>query len=324
MTPDALNGRRVLVTGAGGFLGAHTVRALLEEGAEVHGAVRGRDAPRLAPVRGDVTEHEVEVGAADEVLRAMREISPDVVVHLAADTTVRRFAKGDWDAIGRSIAVNLGGTLNVLRASLECGSVTTFIRAGGLEEYGNGPTPYHEEQREQPISPYSASQVAATHYCQMLQEHTETTIVTLRPALLYGPAQASDFLIPALIGACLRGDDFALSRGDRRRDLLYVEDAADAFVRAATATGTAGAVVNLGHGVAHSMREVAEEIVAMTGSPTRLVEDGAVERPVEIRHLVTTTDAARRLLGWKPRVGLREGLERTIGWYRRRAAEPTG
>lgn len=205
-----LGGRPVLVTGASGFLGSHVTRRLVREGAEVHALVRRAGGARLADVRPFVTEHEADVADAAAVTCCVARARPEVVFHLAVDTASRRFGAGDWTTVDRSITVNLRGTLHVLRAALECGSVRTFVRAGTLEEYGNGPVPHDETQREEPVSPYSASLVATTHFCQALQRHMDSAVVTLRPTLLYGPSQAADFFIPAVILACLRGEEFAI------------------------------------------------------------------------------------------------------------------
>jgi nucleoside-diphosphate-sugar epimerase len=212
--------------------------------------------------------------------------------------------------------VNLEGTLTMVRETVEARHpVAVFVRAGGLEEYGTGATPYVETQREQPISPYSASQVAATHYCEMLQRQTTTPLVTLRPALVYGPAQSTDFLIPSLITSCLHGTDFDMTAGTQYRDLLYIDDLVDAFVRALTREGVTG-VINVGHGIEHAIRDVAQEIVRLCGTESRLRLGARPERPGDLPHLVTTTQRANELLDWQPAVPLTEGLARTIAWYR--------
>lgn len=311
-----LAGQAVLVTGASGFLGSHLTRRLLHEGAYVHAMARRSGGSRLADVRDLITEYEADVTDVAPVLSCFRRARPEVVVHLAADTASRRFSGDDWAIVRRSIDVNLVGTLNVLRAALECASVRRFVRAGGLEEYGNGDAPYREPQREQPVSPYSASQVATTHYCQVLQRHTDAAVVTLRPALVYGPHQATDYFIPGVILACLGGQDVAMSSGNQRRDLLYVDDVVDAFVRAASHDGLHGAIVNVGHGEAPLMSAVAEEIVSLIGGPAQARLGAVPDRAHEIVHLLADTDTARRMLDWKPEIGLREGLQRTITWYR--------
>jgi UDP-glucose 4-epimerase len=316
-----LAGRRALVTGASGFIGSHLVARLLREGVEVH-VLQRSDAPaeRLAPMlarlrvwRGDVTD-------AAAVHAAFEGAAPDLVIHLAADTTVRRTHEG-WPAVERSIRVNLEGTLTMVRETLEARhAVSVFVRTGGLEEYGTGPTPYVETQREQPISPYSASQVAATHYCEMLQRETPTPLVTLRPALVYGPAQSTDFLIPALISSCLRGEDFDMTAGTQYRDLLYIDDLVEAFVRAMTRESVTGGVINVGHGIEHAIRDVAREIVRLCGTESRLRLGARPERPGDLAHLVTSTQRSHELLDWRPEISLADGLARTIAWYRAHAA----
>lgn len=312
-------GRRVLVTGATGFIGAHVVRRLLRLGAEVHTLVRhGNVMARLEDVRDAVACWHGDVSDQDAVLGAVRGARPEVVLHLAADTSVRRF-DGGWEALDRSVAVNLCGTLNVLRAALTAPTpVETFVRLGGLEEYGTAPTPFEETMRERPVSPYSASQVAATHYCQMLQPGTGTAIVTLRPALVYGPGQSADFFIPSLIHACLRHLDFALTGERTHRDLLYVEDLVDAILLAAARSDLRGTIINLGHGVEHAMGDVADAVVRCTASRTRVQTGVAAPRAGDLRHLVTATDRATELLGWRPQVTLEDGLARTVAWYRER------
>jgi UDP-glucose 4-epimerase len=292
------------------------VARLLAEGAEVHVLLRpGTSAERIASVRNRLHVHEGDVTDAGSVRSAITESEPDTVFHLAADTGVRRLSEG-WAGVERSVRVNLEGTLTVLRAALEAPRVvTSFVRAGGLEEYGTGATPYDERQREQPISPYSASQVAATHYCEMLQRGTGTRIVTLRPALVYGPAQSTDFFIPSLIQSCLRGDDFAMTSGTQHRDLLYSDDLIDAFLLAATRDGVSG-VVNVGHGVEHTVREVAELIVRLCATGAKLVLGAVPTRAGDLEHLVTDTARAEALLGWRATTSLTDGLRRTIDWYR--------
>ena len=304
-------GRRVLVTGASGFIGSHLVERLVRDGADVHVLLRaGSSSRRLDGVRDRVREWEGDITDSDALRNAIAGAQPDVVFHLAGDTGVRRVSEG-WPGVDRSVRVNLIGTLALLRAALEAKHpVSAFVRAGGLEEYGDGPVPYDETQREQPISPYSASQVAATHYCEMMQRGTETSIVTVRPALVYGPGQSEDFLIPSLILSCLRDQDFEMTGGAQQRDLLYIDDAIDAFVRAAERK--VRGVVNVGHGVQHAIRDVAEQIVRMTGTRAKLRVGARAARARDLEQLVTRVERAKELLDWTPRVELAEGLKRTV------------
>lgn len=317
VVPSNLAGRRVLLTGATGFIGAHLTSRLVDEGAHVSVLVRQAVADgRLSSLEGRISAHRGDVTDPFAVRAALAASRAEVVFHLAADTGARRVELG-WDGVARALRVNLDGTLTVLRAVQEAShDVAVFVRAGGLEEYGAGPIPYREEQREAPISPYSASQVAATHFCQALQPVTAATIVTLRPALVYGPGQSDDFFIPSLIRSCLANVPFEMTSGEQGRDLLYVDDVVDAFVRAASRLELRGQVVNVGGGVEYAMRDVARMIVRLSGTTAPLYVGAKPARVGDIAHLVADASVARERLGWRARVGLEEGLQRTITWYR--------
>jgi nucleoside-diphosphate-sugar epimerase len=198
--------------------------------------------------------------------------------------------------VARAIDNNLSGTLNLVRAIAAAGPlVQCLVRAGGLEEYGAGPAPADEAQREQPTSPYSASQAATTHWCQMLQPQLSFSIVNLRPALVYGPGQGADFLIPALIRSLLDGEPFAISDGTQIRDYIHVDDVIDGFRR---------------------VGEVARLIAETIGRPDLLKVAGAPRRAGDLDNVSGLNALAARLLDWRPKVGLADGLGRTIDWFR--------
>jgi nucleoside-diphosphate-sugar epimerase len=280
-------------------------------------AREGSSFARLRDVESQLTSWVGEITQRCLVQRCIREVQPEVIFHLAGNTAVRRF-KGDWLQVERAIADNFLGTMEVVRAAAESGAtIGAFIRTGGLEEYGAGPSPYVETQREQPRSPYSASQVSTTHWCQMLQPQLPFAVITLRPALIYGPAQSRDFLIPALITALLQRKPFAMTDGAQCRDLLYVADFVDAVICAATTdSDLRGAVLNVSTGEEHSMHDVAASIARQLHAE-KLIEYGTIPgRSSELMHLVASNDQARRFLGWEPVTHLDVGLARTIAWYR--------
>ena len=306
-------GRRVLVTGASGFIGAHLTARLVNAGALVSVLSRRALADgRLAYLAGRIDAHAGDVTDLTAVRAALTASRAEVVFHLAADTRARHLELG-WDGIARALRVNLDGTLAVLRAVQEAShDVAAVVRAGGLEEYGAGPTPYREGQREAPISPYSASQVAATHFCQMLQPDTAAAIITLRPALVYGPGQGGDFFIPSLIRSCLANVPFDMTSGVQGRDLLYVDDVVEAFICAASRPELRGQVINVGHGIEHAMRDVARLVLRLSGSTNSLNVGARPARTGDIEHLVTDTTLASERLGWRAKVPLEVGLNLTI------------
>jgi UDP-glucose 4-epimerase len=273
---------------------------------------------RLRDLANQIEVLPVDVTDYPSLLNVFKAAQPHIVYHLAGDTSVRKF-DGDWDAVDRAIDVNLIGTLNVVRAARDSGApVRSVVRAGGLEEYGTGFAPADEAQREQPSSPYSASQMAATHWCQMLQEHVSFAITTLRPALVYGPGQGADFLIPALISCLLRDQRFSISDGVQIRDYVYIDDVIDAFQRAGRCDPSLrAAVVNISSGNQYGVADVATMIAERMGLAHLLDIGGIMHRPGDLPNVSGVNTLALQLLGWNPQVALEEGLDRTIDWFRR-------
>ena len=313
---------QVLVTGATGFLGTHLIQRLLADGARVHALVRP-DSPRRKDLAADTRVTCLLADLRDEAAldACLTATSPDVVFHLGAVTAGRRRA----DAVGsaavlESYEVNVTGTVRLLLALGRAHSSATVVRTGGLEEYGTGPLPYVETQREAPVSPYSATQTAATHLGHALARQVGVPFVTIRPALTYGPGQSATFLIPALIAACLRGQSFDMTRGEQTRDLIYVDDVVEALVAAATAR-VADRIVNVGSGLEYRMRDVAELIVRLTGAVGQVRIGALPDRPGDLPRLVCDPQLARELLDWQATTSLEDGLARTIAAYRRQASD---
>lgn len=314
-----MKSRRILVTGGAGFIGSHLVRRLVAEGHGVDVLHRPvGDLSRIEDLSAAIRCWPcdlLDVPRLNEVLEAAR---PEVLYHLAGDTSFRRVDSA-LSRVAESLEVNVRSSLNVfLAANSAPHPLALLVRLGGLEEYGSGPLPYRESQRERPISPYSASQVSVTHYLGMLAPHLKYRTVTLRPSLIYGPAQSREFLVPAVIEHCLAGRDFRVRSGDHGRDLLYVDDLIDALLSLLERIVPGGEIINVGAGREYRMSDVAAAIVRLTGARIRLREDPA--QGAGLPHLYCSTEKARELLAWRPRIDLEDGLTRTIAWFR--AARP--
>ena len=181
----------ILVTGATGFIGSHLVHALVELGAEVHVLHRrSSDLGRLAGVAERIARWELELTDAEALARLCAEVRPVTVFHLAGDTGMR-FLDAELSHLRPSCERYVRGSLELVLALRACGSVRALVRAGGIEEYGRGPAPYKETQREAPVSPYSAAQTAVTHYLRMLQPSLDFPVVSVRPALTYGDRKST-------------------------------------------------------------------------------------------------------------------------------------
>ncbi|MGQ0721055.1 MAG: NAD-dependent epimerase/dehydratase family protein, partial [Candidatus Eiseniibacteriota bacterium] len=240
-----LRDRSILVTGGTGFLGSHLVRRLVGEGARVSVLARERSSTwRLADVAGQVRVLHADLGDHASLDRCVGEAGPDLVFHLAA-TASGRFAPGEAAAWRDSLRVNALGTLELLRAVAErAPGISRFVRAGGMEEYGAGQAPFSEEHRERAASPYSAGQIAATQLSAAYCARAGLSLTTLRPSLVYGPAQPASFFLPSLVLACVDGAGFPMTEGRQTTDFVWVGDVVDAFCRAAGVEYAGGEILN--------------------------------------------------------------------------------
>ena len=311
-TRENLEGIRVLVTGAAGFIGSHLSRELVRRNAEVFLIDRpGTSITRIEDILDKVRVHYVDITDFSSLKNSIREIRPEKIFHLAAYVDVTR----DWNIVDEMINVNIKGTLNLLR-SLDGVNYDCFVNTGTCEEYGDNPAPFYEDQVPNPVSPYSASKVSATMFCQMLHRTMNLPIVTVRPLLTYGPGQESQMLIPSLIKSVLKGKSFKMTKGEQTRQFNYIDDVVEGFILAGTTPEAIGEVINLGSGAEYRIKDVAKMILNLMGNPIKLEIGALPYRPGETMHFYCSNEKAKKILGWRPMVPLKVGLKRTIDWYK--------
>jgi nucleoside-diphosphate-sugar epimerase len=302
-----LAGRRVLVTGGGGFIGSHVCRLCQEAGADVHAV--GRSAP--PPASAGVQWTRADLADLDTARRVVTAVRPEIVFHLAGYPHATR----SLDAVGPTFASNLLTTVHLLTALAESqasqtGGLRRMILAGSLEE------PASRGHDATPSSPYAASKYAAGCYGRMFHELYGTPVGVARTFMVYGPGQRDlNKLVPYVTTSLLRGDEARLSSGTRRVDWVYVEDVARGLLAAAAAPGLDGQTFDLGTGVATPIRAVAEMIAELVGCPDRLALSAVPDRLLE-QEWVADVERTFSLTGWRPAVDLEEGLRRTVEWYR--------
>ena len=316
-----LDGRRVLVTGGSGFIGSHVVRAALAEGAEVHALVDEVSSvvpQRLTDLAGRITFVPGNLTDSGAMRHAAQTTKPEIVLHLGAYTHVGK----SFSHVGECIQTNVAGTSNLLQA-LEDTGYSRFVYTSTSEVYGDIPVPFQEDAVVTPLSPYSVTKYAGELMCRMFVQAYDWPIVVLRPFNAYGPAQSPDRIIPEIIVNALRGQPVNMTEGKQTREFNFVEDLAEGFLLAGIAGDEVnGKVINLGCGEEHSMREMAETILQVMGNPVPANFGALPYRPTEIWRMFCDNTRARELLGWTPRHSLRDGLEKTIEWYRRAADDP--
>ena len=300
-----LNGP-VLVTGASGFIGSALTERLLELDAQVHCMLLPDDpAVNLQQVRKRIQIHRADLVDLESLERIVREVRPETVLHLAAIGVTDVHVD-----LALAVRVNVEGTLNLLRA-LD-GAYKVFINTGTCHEYGSNEPPFRETQDPRPELPYAITKTAVWHFCQRLYNTKQWPIVTVRPFSVYGPRQAANTFVPACVRAALQGDEFKMTGGEQQRDMVFVSDIIEGFVRAATVPEAIGGTFNLCTGQSVALYEVAEAIFGQAGDPQHIQRGALPYREGEIWHLVGDNTRARTILGWQPQVTLQDGLEQTI------------
>jgi dTDP-glucose 4,6-dehydratase len=312
------SGRKVLVTGAGGFIGSHLTESLARDGAEVRAFVRynsRNDYGWLEQLEEGLRD-EVEIFRGDlanpeAVTNAVRD--RDTVFHLGALIPIPY----SYQHPREFVEANVVGTLNVLEACRR-DPVRRLVHTSTSEVYGTAMrVPIDEEHPLNAQSPYAATKIGADQLALSFWRSFETPVVVARPFNTFGPRQSARAVIPTLITQALAREDVELGSTHPTRDFLYVEDLTRGFERCAEAGGVEGEVINLGSGSEISIADLAEEVFRLVGREASLSfsEDRARPPGSEVERLLADTAKAERLLDWKPEVGLEEGLRRTIEWF---------
>ncbi len=312
------SGRRVLVTGAGGFIGSHLTERLVAEGARVRALVRYNSSGR----QGFLDDLSDEVRASIEVIAATVEdpfavrkavAGCDTVFHLAALIGIPY----SYVAPQHYVATNVQGSVNLFEAALREG-VRRVVHTSTSETYGTAQyAPIDERHPLVGQSPYSASKIAADQMAVAYQRSFGLPVAILRPFNTFGPRQSARAIVPTLMVQLLAARPvIEVGSLEPQRDLNFVANTVDGFLAIADCDAALGQVVNVGSGMTHSIGDVLERIFAIAGRRVEVVVDAHRVRPVasEVQLLLADTSLAAQLFDYAPRVGLDEGLQATWQW----------
>jgi len=307
-----LGGKSALVTGAGGHIGSHLVRALVNQGAHVIAAVRaGSDLSRIADVveRVNVIRFDLMTDDAAALIERVGHNAPALVFHLGAAGV--NPAKGGAAEI---MQTNVMGTFQVLEAA-KTWKPERFIFTGSCFEYGEGAN-LHEDDLPMPTAEYGASKVAGTTLALTYHQRYGLPVTVLRPFTAYGADEAPHRLIANAIYHCLRGTRFELTGGEQTRDFIHVDDVVRAYLLAAEHRAAVGEIFNVCTGVETSIRAAVELVMDVTGAKIDAAFGALPYRNPELWILSGDPVKAREKIGFAAQIGLREGIARTVEWFR--------
>ncbi len=303
-----------LITGGAGFIGSNLAEALVQQGARVK-ILDNFSTGKIANIKHLLDKIEVIDGDV-RYLNTLLEVTKDVdfILHQAALPSVPRSIQTPLE----SNDVNLNGTLNVLYAA-KANGVKRVVYAASSSAYGDTPIlPKVETMKPNPLSPYAVNKLAAEHYCSVFYNVYGLETVSLRYFNIFGPRQDPNSyysaVIPKFIKAYFQGQPPTIyGDGTQSRDFTYIDNVVEANLKACKAPDAPGQVFNIACGERITLNELAAELKQLTGAK---VDPIHVEpRPGDIKHSLADISAAQKLLGYKVKVHVREGLQKTVNWF---------
>lgn len=312
-------GKRVLVTGAGGFIGSHLIEYLVTQGAKVRAFLRytssnsyGQLDDLSETVKENLEIYKGEVREFDSVKGAMKNM--DIVFNLAALVGIPYSYQHPFEVF----ETNTLGILNILSIARDM-KLERIVHTSTSEVYGSALyVPIDEKHPLQPQSPYSASKIAADAIAMSFYYSFGMPVSVIRPFNTYGPRQSARAIIPTIILQLIKENEISLGSLEPKRDFTFVKDTVYGFIKIAESPNSIGEVINIGSSSEISVRDLAEKIAHILGKELRVNIDKTRIRPQqsEVKRLLASNKKAEELVGWKPGYTLDEGLKETVEFYK--------
>ena len=299
LSQSRLAGKKILITGASGFIGSHLCHRLINMEAELYAVSRDEQKDdKITWIHGDLSDLQF-------VDKAISSIEPDTVFHLASYVLGSRA----MEVVIPTFESNLVSTLNILKIASEV-KCRRIILTGSLEES------LSDSKEIVPQAPYAAAKLAASAYARMFHALYETPVTIAKLFMVYGPDQKDlKKLIPYLILSLLRGEDPRFSSGTRLVDWIYVDDVVTGLIAVAEHENVEGKTIDIGSGKLTSIRDIVLKVYELMERKEKPIFGDLEDRPME-KEVVADIGKSKQVIHWEPMFSLENGLTETIAWYR--------
>jgi nucleoside-diphosphate-sugar epimerase len=315
-----LNGKRIFLTGATGFIGSHLLRRLIKENCEVHISVRGNSSlRRIKDIIDNCACHILDLTDFNSTKNLIKKLKPEIIFHLAAYGVDYR-----QQDIYQAVNVNINASVNLFESFLE-NKEFRFVHTGTSLEYGHRNKPISKNEIPQPENIYGITKFTSVQLLSfMAKQVKQGNLIILRPFGVFGEFEGRHKFFPQIIDKLGRRESVKLTGGEQIRDYIYVDDLIDAYTKAAVVPlplGNNVEIINIGSGKGISIKEIALNIAKQLGVNKDLLKFGALpNRPDEIMYSVANIRKAKKILNWKPKTSLKEGIKNMIRKYQKKEA----
>jgi nucleoside-diphosphate-sugar epimerase len=303
--------KRALITGGAGFIGANIIHKLLLLDYDINILVRPTtNLWRLKKIISQLKIHRIDILDKQKLTKKITQINPKTIIHLATYSQYRN--QGQFEQM---VETNIKGLLNLLTASKDI-DYDIFINTGSSSEYGIKENPMKETDLLEPISFYAATKSSATLLCQVFSKEYKKPIVTLRPFSTYGPFEEANRFIPTIIRAVIENRPIKLTPGNQRRDFIYIEDIVDIYIKTLShGKKLSGQILNMGTGTEYTNDEVVQALFKIANKKVKIDKGAYQKRLWDTPHWVADISKTKKLLSWKPKFTLEQGLRYTYKWF---------
>ena len=305
-----MRSKRILVTGASGFIGSHIIKRIKEGNTVAVIMLNDEHSKRLNKILGKIKRYNVDLQDTEKVIDVVTDFKPDVIFHLASIYAVNHKA----EQIKPLIETNILGITNLLEASV-VSKVKLFVNTSTCFVYDKSTHKVKEQYPLKPVNLYGLTKISTEQLCEFYSANYGLSCLTLRIFPPYGPNDNKRRLVPFVVDNCIANKDINLTSGIQKWDFVYVEDIVDAYALALRAKIKGHEAINIGSGIATKVKDVVKLICKLSGSRSKLLFGSIPHRKSEVWYCCADLVKAKKILRWSPKTDVAIGIKKTIDWH---------